>query len=71
MPDFAWPAIKQARCSNGNLEVTVRNYNIYGEMIMAWTISKAAEHCRTPKRRRDCKHSFLACVLECGAAAPL
>jgi len=33
--------------------------------------SKAAQHCRTPKRGRDCEHTFLACVLECGGAPPL
>src|SRR5713101_8264448 len=32
---------------------------------------KAAEHWRTPKRGRRCKRTVRACVLECGAAAPL
>jgi len=26
VPDFAWPAIKQARCSNGSSEITSRDY---------------------------------------------
>ena len=32
---------------------------------------KAAEHCRTPKRGRHSTRVSGACVLECGAAAPL
>jgi hypothetical protein len=27
VPDFAWPAMKQARCSKGNLEIIARPYN--------------------------------------------
>jgi hypothetical protein len=33
VPDFAWPAIKQARCSKGSLEITVEDYNSCGEII--------------------------------------
>src|SRR5439155_11064607 len=32
---------------------------------------KAAKHCRTPKRSRDCERIFVACVLECGGTPPL
>jgi hypothetical protein len=32
VPDFAWPATKQARCSKGSLEVTNRDYNIYKQI---------------------------------------
>ncbi len=32
---------------------------------------KAAKHCRSPKRGRDCECIFLACILECGGAPPL
>src|SRR5438105_13658225 len=32
---------------------------------------KAAKHCRTPKRSRDCERIFLACVVECGGTPPL
>jgi len=33
VPDFAWPAIKQARCSKGSVEITGEDYNSYVEII--------------------------------------
>src|SRR4029077_2804005 len=32
VPDFAWPATKQERCSNGSSEFTSRDYNSYRQM---------------------------------------
>jgi hypothetical protein len=34
VPDFAWPAIKHARCSNGNTEFTGKITTSPGEMII-------------------------------------
>ncbi len=40
-------------------------------ILLCFAECKAAKHCRTPKRGRDCERIFLACVLECGGAPPL
>jgi hypothetical protein len=49
----------------------VQPWFFFSNQAQPFVSSKAAEHCRTPKRERQRNARNLGHVLECGAAAPL
>jgi hypothetical protein len=71
VPDFAWPAMKQARWSNGSLEITSRDYNSYSRNDNRSKRSQSGRALPHSKTSPQILPAFRACVLDCGAAAPL